>query len=461
MNAPLRSATRISSLPQQCLLPQERFLNFLTAAAVLAPAGSLSLHPLSFTHPPPPPLFPHCRSSACSSRSLSPPPPPLFSHCRSSACSSRSLSPPPPPPLPNSPHATIGIPPQLFLHYRSSACSSRNLLSIFPTTAVVPAPTGFFSICPHCPSSDRSRRSAIYFSHYRSSGRSRRSSLPFSHCPSSACPRRSFPFVSPLPQQCLLQQERYLYFLTTAVVTAPPWALPVFPTATAVSAPAGALPVFPTAAAVSAPAGAQYIFPHCRSSARSRRSLPSISPLPQQCPLPQERYLYFPTAAAVSVPAGAFPLFPHCRSSVRSRRSSINTSSRPQQCLLPQEHHIYFPTAAAVSTLTSSLLSPHRHTSTLQQKPLLPLRCRSIFTSIVQHPISLNHAFFGGSLSLFGCCPTISILWGAFGSGPMPSSDPSPWARGVPRARELLPSSEPSPRTARQIRIPFTQFIIK
>ncbi len=204
------------------------------------------------------------------------------------------------------------------------------------------------------------------FSHYRSSGRSRRSSLPFSHCPSSACPRRSFPFVSPLPQQCLLQQERYLYFLTTAVVTAPPWALPVF---------------FPTAAAVSAPVGALPVFPHCRSSARSRRSLPIISPLPQQCPLPQERYLYFPTAAAVSAPAGAPSIPPHCRSSVCSHRSTI---------------YIYFPTAAAVSTLTSSLLSPHRHTSTLQQKPLLPLRCRSIFTSIVQHPISPKPCIFWG-----------------------------------------------------------------
>ncbi len=118
-------------------------------------------------------------------------------------------------------------------------------------------------------------------------------------------------------------------------------------------------------------------------------------------------------------PAGAFPLFPHCRSSVCSRRSTIYISPLPQQCPLPQERYLYFPTAAAVSTLTSSLLSPHRHTSTLQQKPLLPPRCRSIFTSIVQHPISpKTMQFFGGSLSLFGCCPMISILWGAFGSGP-------------------------------------------
>ncbi len=138
------------------------------------------------------------------------------------------------------------------------------------------------------------------------------------------------------------------------------------------------------------------IFPHCCSSVCSSRSASCFPPLPQQCPLPQEPSHYFPTAAAVSAPAGALSIFPHCRSSVRSRRSSINTSSLPQQCLLPQEHHIYFPTAAAVSTLTSSLLPPHRHTSTLQQKPLLPLRCRSIFTSIVQHPISPKSCIFWG-----------------------------------------------------------------
>ncbi len=199
MNAPLRSATRISSLPQQCLLPQERFLNFLTAAAVLAPAGSLSLHPLSFTHPPPP-LFPHCRSSACSSRSLSPPlPPSIFSLPQQCLLQQEPLPPPPPSPSQQPPRHHGNPPPQLFLHYRSSACSSRNLLSIFPTTAVVPAPTGFFSICPHCPSSDRSRRSAIYFPTTAVVAAPAGALSLFSYCPSSACPRRSFPFVSPLP----------------------------------------------------------------------------------------------------------------------------------------------------------------------------------------------------------------------------------------------------------------------
>ncbi len=72
--------------------------------------------------------------------------------------------------------------------------------------------------------------------------------------------------MSPLPQQCLLPQEPYLYF----------------PTAAAVSAPAGALSILlPTAAAVSAPAGALTIFvPHCRNSVFSR--LLRSSTMPQQ-----------------------------------------------------------------------------------------------------------------------------------------------------------------------------------
>ncbi len=107
--------------------------------------------------------------------------------------------------------------------------------------------------------------------------------------------------ISPLPQQCLLQQEPSQYF----------------PTATAVPAPAGAFPVLP----------------HCHSSARSRRSSINISPLPQQCLLPQERHLYFPTAAAVPAPAGAPSISPHCRSSVYSRRSAIYISPLPQQYL--------------------------------------------------------------------------------------------------------------------------------
>ncbi len=289
--------------------PQEHYLYFPTATAVSAPAGALSIYFLT------------------AAAVLAP----------AGAFPSPGPSPAPPPPLPTS----------LLLHYRSSACSCRNLL---------------------------------YIPHYRS----------------SACPSKILLYISPLPQQWPLPQEHLLF--------CPHYRSSVRSRRSSLS--------ISNAAAVTAPAGALPVFPHCPSSVCSRRSSINISPLPQQCPLPQERYLYFPTAAAVSAPAGAQSIFPHCRSSVcsrrsflcrssaRSRRSSINTSPLPQQCLLPQEHHIYFPTAAAVSTLTSSLLSPHRHASTLQQKPLLPPRCRSIITNGVQHPISPKAMqFLGGSLS--------------------------------------------------------------
>ncbi len=189
------------------------------------------------------------------------------------------------------------------------------------------------------------------FSHYRSSGRSRRSSLPF--------------FL--LPQQCLPPQELSLRFPTALAVPAPAGALPVFPhyrssdcspmsatcifpTATAVSAPAGALPVFPHCRSSARSRRSANIFPHCRSSARSRRSLPIISPLPQQCPLPQERYLYFPTAAAVSAPAGAPSIPPHCRSSVCSHRSTIYIFPHCRSSIYP---HILPPLPTP----------PHQHTS--------------------------------------------------------------------------------------------------
>ncbi len=181
--------------------------------------------------------------------------------------------------------------------------------SVFPLAAAVPAPAGAFSVFPHCRSSVCSRRSAI-------------------------C-------ISPLPQQCLLPQERYLFF----------------PTATAVLAPAGAFsppgpspprhptppppPPLPFPAAPCHPGTPTSCFLHCRSSACSSRNLLYISPLPQQCLLQQEPYLYFPTATAVTAPAGAPSVFPHYRSSVRSRRSSLYFSL-PQQCLLPQELSLFF-----------------------------------------------------------------------------------------------------------------------
>ncbi len=91
------------------------------------------------------------------------------------------------------------------------------------------------------------------------------------------------------------------------------------------------------------PTGAFSAFPHCRSNDCSHRSLFCISPLPQQCLLPQEPCLYFPSAAVVSAPAGALSIFPHCHSSVRSRRSPVYISPLPQQCPFPQEPCLYFP----------------------------------------------------------------------------------------------------------------------
>ncbi len=155
------------------------------------PLPVTQIPPPNYPPPPPPSLSP-----------FSSPNPPTTAH---------SLS--------QQPHATTGPPAVFFL-----------------TAAAVPAPAGAFSIFPRCRSSARSSRSLLY--------------------------------ISPLPQQCPLQQEPFLYF------------------------------------------------PHCRSSARSSRSLFCISPLPQQCPLQQEPFLYFPTAAAVPAPAGAFSTFPHCRSSI-------------------------------------------------------------------------------------------------------------------------------------------------
>ncbi len=118
---------------------------------------------------------------------------------------------------------------------------------------------------------------------------------------------------------------------------------------------------------MTAPAGALSVFPHCRSSDCSRRSAICISPLPQQCLLPQELFLDSSTAAAVSAPAGAFSRFLHCRSSVCSRRSLFYIPPLPQQCPLPQEpvspppSQLYFldsaevPLPQAVSSIPSAL----------------------------------------------------------------------------------------------------------
>ncbi len=162
----------------------------------------------------------------------------------------------------------------------------------FPTAAEVTAPAGALSVFPH----------------YRSSVCSRRCSLYFPTTAVVSCSRRSLFCTSPLPQQCLLPQERYLYFPTIAVVSAPAERYLYFPLPQQCLLPQEPFLDSSTAAAVSAPAGAFSIFLHCRSSVCSRRSLFYIPPLRQQCPLPQEpvspppSQLYFLDSAEVPLP---------------------------------------------------------------------------------------------------------------------------------------------------------------
>ncbi len=180
---------------------------------------------------------------------------------------------------------------------------------------------------------------------------------------------------------------------------------------------------------MSAPAGALPVFPHYRSSDCSPRSATCISPLPQQCLLPQERYLYFPTAAAMPAPAGAFPVLPHCRSSVRSRRSSINISPLPQQCPLPQELHQYLPTAAAVSAPAGVLpIFLHcRSSARSRRSPInispLPQQCLPIPPPFPPHAAAAAHfsrsRFFlqdaAASLQAVSSIPSAlnhAIFWG-------------------------------------------------
>ncbi len=162
----------------------------------------------------------------------------------------------------------------VFHHYRCSDCSPQERYLYFPTApaviapaqrylysltaAAVLAPTGAFSSPPPTPTR--------FF--------------PFPHCRSSARSRRSFLCIPPLPQQCLLPKEPFLYFPLDAAVTAPAGALSVFLTTAVGTAPLrSATCNFLTAPAVIAPAGALSVFPHCRSSA-SLQQEPSLLPPP-------------------------------------------------------------------------------------------------------------------------------------------------------------------------------------
>ncbi len=169
--------------------------------------------PSPFTHPPP--LYSSLPQQLLAPAGALPPPfPPLFSHCRSSAAPAGASSPHPPPfPFPNSPPTPPRNPPHsCFSHYRSECLPLAGTFSPFsPLPPVVLLQTGFFSsYVPTAPAVDRSRRSAIYFSHYRSSGRSAGALSLFPTAPSSAAPAGAFPSFPHAPA-CLLQQARYLY----------------------------------------------------------------------------------------------------------------------------------------------------------------------------------------------------------------------------------------------------------
>ncbi len=284
----------------------------------------------------------------------------------------------------------------------------RSIPSPFPNSPTPPqeSPPAVF---PHCRSSARFSRSLLYISplpqqcplqQEPSLYFSTAAAVPapagafsvFPHCRSSARSSRSLFCISPLPQECPLQQEPFLYFPTAAAVPAPAGAFfCISPLPQQCPLQQEPFLYFPAAAAVPAPAGAFSIFPRCHSSTRSSRSPFHISPLPEQCPLQQEPFLYFPA------PAGVFSIFPHCRSSVRSHRIPFYISPLPQQCPLPQDPFLYFPTAAAVSTPTFSI-PPRCHSSTRFSRSLSSLldATAALLQAVSSIPSTLSHAIFGG-----------------------------------------------------------------
>ncbi len=268
----------------------------------------------------------------------------------------------------------------------------------------MPAPAGAFSVFPHYRSSVCSRRSLLCISPCRSSVRSRRSLIRISPRPQQwllpqerylyflttavvTAPLRSTICISPLPQQCLLPQERYLYFLTPAGAFSPPGPSPppnpplslsqqphatqepppaVFFTTAVVHCPLPQEPHphFPTAAAVTAPAGALPVFPHYRSSDCS----------------PQEHYLYFPTAAAVSAPARALSIFPRSSRSFFSSRPLPSPPRHPTPPLsLSQQPHatqepppaVFFTTAVVPALAGTFSIFPHYRSSACSSRNLL------------------------------------------------------------------------------------------
>ncbi len=229
--------------------------------------------------------------------------------------------------------------------------------TVFPTAAAVPAPAGAFSVFP------------------------------------------------PLPQQCLLPKEPFLYFPTAPAVIAPAGALSVFPHCRS-SARSNRSLLFPPPPH---PNPTVFFFPHCRSSARSRRSFLCISTIAAAVSTPEGAFSVFPLDAAVTAPAGELSVFHHYRCSDCS----------------PQERYLYFLTAPAVIAPAGALsVFPHCRSSARSSRSLLfspppsPLPAFFFTTAVVP-----AHA---GTFSIFPTTAVVPAPAGSFSIFPhCPSSDRS------------------------------------
>ncbi|RXN39556.1 hypothetical protein ROHU_000077 [Labeo rohita] len=155
-------------LPLQCLLPQEPFLYSYTAAAVPAPAGAFL-------------VFPHCRSSVRSRRSLFCIPTLLQQHLFPQESFLFSLS-----SLYFHTAAVVSALTGAFLSISPlpQQCPHQHKLSLyFYTATVVSAPTGAFPVFPHCRSSVTPSGAFSLLPYCRSSVRSRRSLFSTSTLP--------------------------------------------------------------------------------------------------------------------------------------------------------------------------------------------------------------------------------------------------------------------------------------
>ncbi len=193
----------------------------------------------------------------------------------------------------------------------------------FPTAAAVPAPAGAFSVFPPLPQQCLLPKEPFLYFPSTAAVTAPAGALSVFHHYTTAvvtAPLRSATCISPLPQQWLLPQERYLYSLTAAAVLAPTGAF---------SSPPPPHPnrFSPTAAAVPAPAGAFSVFP----------------PLPQQCLLPKEPFLYFPSTQQWLLQQERYLYFITTAVVTAPLRSATCISPLPQQWLLPQEPSLLPP----------------------------------------------------------------------------------------------------------------------